>query len=71
MFMLAPSRVRHISHTHWHVSQEIEPLRMKIRHLPTGWPMGRKGPQLTVYARLQLTIWGPSPHCLTILSGGT
>ena len=36
MIMLAPSRARHISHTHWHLSQDIEPLKMKIRHLPAG-----------------------------------
>ena len=56
MIVLAPSRLRHISHMHRHLSQEIAPLRIKIRHLPAGGPTGRTGSHLTVYARLQLAV---------------
>lgn len=58
MIVLAPSRLRHISPMHRHLSQEIAPLRIKIRHLPAGGRTGRTGSHLTVYARLSWPVAG-------------
>ena len=71
MIVLAPSRLRHISHMPRNLSKEIAPLRVKIRHLPANGTVGQTGLHLTFYARVQLTSRWQSPHCLSILSGGT
>lgn len=67
MIAFAPSRCGICPHMHRHLSQEIAPLTIKIRHSPAGGPMHRTRSHFAVYARLQLTSQVQAPHYLSIL----